>query len=176
MYFQSPKLSLLLAWCQAVCAIVNIPVHNFSASFADGRRALRCAAKPQQSTSNCMHWPPLTVAMLCRPGAVLPDQPLPTSAAAGIGHSQRDVAHGKARGTRQHHPRRERVGRSRRAARTPCFLARCDSACAWTGSVPLPTLTMPSPAAPSSTPARRQPAGLGDAGEEGLGQHPRQLS
>ena len=35
-YFQAPKLSLLLQWCQAVCALANLPVQNFSASFSDG--------------------------------------------------------------------------------------------------------------------------------------------
>ena len=35
-YFQSPKLSLLLQWCQAVCALFDVPVQNFSASFSDG--------------------------------------------------------------------------------------------------------------------------------------------
>ena len=35
-YFQSPKLSLLLQWCQSVCALVDVPVQNFSSSFSDG--------------------------------------------------------------------------------------------------------------------------------------------
>ena len=36
-YFNSAELELLLQWCRCVCAFYNIPVNNFSASFADGR-------------------------------------------------------------------------------------------------------------------------------------------
>jgi abnormal spindle-like microcephaly-associated protein len=37
MYFQSDILSSLLSWARTVCAFSDIPVHNFSSSFADGR-------------------------------------------------------------------------------------------------------------------------------------------
>ncbi|XP_014667741.1 PREDICTED: abnormal spindle-like microcephaly-associated protein homolog [Priapulus caudatus] len=37
LYFTSKKLSLLLKWCQAVCAYYDVTVENFTVSFADGR-------------------------------------------------------------------------------------------------------------------------------------------
>ncbi|OZJ04126.1 hypothetical protein BZG36_02821 [Bifiguratus adelaidae] len=37
LYFSSDHLSLLLQWCKTVCAFNNIPVRNFTNSFADGR-------------------------------------------------------------------------------------------------------------------------------------------
>jgi len=40
MYFNSKSISLLLTWAQLVCGHYNVPVKNFSSSWADGRAFL----------------------------------------------------------------------------------------------------------------------------------------